>query len=335
MLHQILTTLILMIAIKHIRSFSSVANDPKILKRIEWQSKAEEHAKLIYNMVYPPSNQYENDKERMHAVYGHPIYNFIHKYYSYSLKQISFYSPGMNILLEEVHTKNDINHILSPDFFNSIDSNKSLCNGMYEIERNNLSNKKRKKFERSRDILLRTSIAPPHFSCFGLHEWAMLAKGDGKENKHQTLPLRVPQNVIDKMVQSKGALRCTHFDAFRFFHPDVTALNDVQLSRSNQLDTEQPGCVHATMDLFKYAYELYPLISADTLRDCLQVSLDARHIDMRASPYDCSTVEGVGDPIKIETAVGRKQYASEQEVLYKKSAPIRLELLRAYEAVLT
>ena len=304
-----------MIGIKHIRSLSSIANQPRVLKRIEWQNKAEEHAKLIYNMIYPPNQNYGSEKERLHAVHEHPIYNFIHKYYSYSLKQIRFYSPGRNVLLQEVHKKKDVNNILSPDFFNSIYNNENddiKCNGMYEIEKNNLSNKKRKKFEKSRDILLKTSITPPHFSCFGLHEWAMLAKGDGKESRHQTLPLRVSQQVIDKVVQSKGALRCTHFDAFRFFHPDVTALNDVQLSRAKQVDTEQPGCVHATMDLFKYAYELYPLVSAEILRACLGVSLDARHIDMRASPYDCSAIEGVGDPIKIETAEGRKQYATEE-----------------------
>ena len=52
------------------------------------------------------------------------------------------------------------------------------------------------------------------------------------------------------------------------------------------------GCVHAAMDLFKYAYQLYPFLSSDLLRDCLTLAVTARKIDMRASPYDVSGVEG-------------------------------------------
>ena len=46
------------------------------------------------------------------------------------------------------------------------------------------------------------------------------------------------------------------------------------------------------MDLFKYAYQLYPFLSSDLLRDCLTLAVTARKIDMRASPYDVSGVEG-------------------------------------------
>lgn len=50
------------------------------------------------------------------------------------------------------------------------------------------------------------------------------------------------------------------------------------------------GCVHAAMDLFKYAYQLYPFVSSDLLRDCLELAVTARKVDMRASPYDVSHV---------------------------------------------
>jgi hypothetical protein len=52
------------------------------------------------------------------------------------------------------------------------------------------------------------------------------------------------------------------------------------------------GCVHAAMDLFKYAYQLYPFLSSGLLRECLTLAVTARKIDMRASPYDVSGVEG-------------------------------------------
>lgn len=44
------------------------------------------------------------------------------------------------------------------------------------------------------------------------------------------------------------------------------------------------------MDLFKYAYQLYPFVSSDLLRECLVLAVTARKIDMRASPYDVSVV---------------------------------------------
>ena len=45
------------------------------------------------------------------------------------------------------------------------------------------------------------------------------------------------------------------------------------------------------MDLFKYAYQLYPFISSELLRECLLLAISARKIDMRASPYDVSSVK--------------------------------------------
>ena len=51
------------------------------------------------------------------------------------------------------------------------------------------------------------------------------------------------------------------------------------------------GCVHAAMDLFKYAYQLYPFVSSDLLRESLLLAIAARKIDMRASPYDVSSIK--------------------------------------------
>ena len=295
-----------------------------IIRKDAWCSAAMYHANVIDSMIYPSSSSIDDRKKQIHSVNEHPIYNFIHRYYSYSLKQIKLYSPGINIKLES-STKDDLNVLLSPDNFDIIKN--QYCSKTISI-------KKKKKLLRNQEILLQTTLNTPHFSCFGLHEWAMLAIGDGQESRHQSLPLRVSQETIDKIVKMKGSIRCTHYDAFRFFHPDVQDYNEISLSRNNQKDYEQGACVHATMDLFKYAYEIYPFISAELLRKCLSVSLKARHIDMRASPYDCSQIDGVDDPIKIETAEGRKQYATEQEKLYQLSVPLRIQLLEVYETVL-
>ena len=49
----------------------------------------------------------------------------------------------------------------------------------------------------------------------------------------------------DDAVEASGALRCTHYDAFRFFHPSAQPLNSVSLlTRDFQEENEQPGTVH-------------------------------------------------------------------------------------------
>jgi hypothetical protein len=149
------------------------------------------------------------------------------------------------------------------------------------------------------------------------------------------VPLRVTQGVIDEVVETLG-LRCTHFDAYRFFHKTAQPLNAVNpLTRAGQADHEQPGCVHASMDLFKYAYQLYPFCSATLLRKCVKVALAARVIDMRASPYDTTDITHCGPPICVETADGRREYMEEQERLTAMATPVREELGRAYDAVLS
>jgi len=154
-------------------------------------------------------------------------------------------------------------------------------------------------------------------------------------SRHQEqLSLRISQEVIDHTVNSLP-LRCTHFDAWRFFHPDAQNLNKVTpMSRSTQKQIEQPGCVHANMDLFRWAYEINPLVSSELLVASLRLAVHARQIDMRASPYDVSAFEGCEQAIMVETTEGRKQYAMEQEELFAEAQPIRRRLLDIYDEVL-
>jgi hypothetical protein len=58
------------------------------------------------------------------------------------------------------------------------------------------------------------------------------------------------------------------------------------------------------MDLFKYAYQLYPFVSSDLLRDCLEIAVTARKVDMRASPYDVSHVPDCSGSIGEDCCIG-------------------------------
>ena len=153
----------------------------------------------------------------------------------------------------------------------------------------------------------------------------------------QQLKLRIPQTEIDNLVEGNlnCSLKCTHFDAFRFFHPEAKHLNNLELTREKQVESENGSCIHATMDLFKYAYILYPFVSSSLLQRCFFLAFEARFLDMRSSPYDVSMFEGCADAIHIETNIGRKQFVTEQKALYKKSQPIRKELLGVYDTVLS
>ncbi len=99
-------------------------------------------------------------------------------------------------------------------------------------------------------------------------------------------------------------MRCTHVDALRFFAPAAGPLNrhGACLERLDQLRLEQPGCVHAHMDLLKIALRLTPWVPAEIMADALQLALESRKLDVAASPYDASAF-GI-QPIKVETEAG-------------------------------
>ena len=58
--------------------------------------------------------------------------------------------------------------------------------------------------------------------------------------------------------------------------------------------------------------------------------IEARKIDMRASPYDVSHIEGCEIPICVETTEGKLLYAKEQMKLYQISMPLRHKLFEVY-----
>jgi hypothetical protein len=170
-------------------------------------------------------------------------------------------------------------------------------------------------------LLAATAARPAAFGCFGLHEWAMVYREGG--HRHP-LPLRLGQRSTDAVVETHP-VRCTHFDAYRFFAPAAVGLNRVRPTRANQPDLEQPGCLHATMDLYKWAAKLGPAVPGELLLDCFELARDVRGLDMRASPYD---LRGYGrEPVRIETAEGRAEYAAAQRGFAERGGVLRERLL--------
>ena len=73
---------------------------------------------------------------------------------------------------------------------------------------------------------------------------------------------------------------CTHFDAFRFFTPAAQPLNRVQPSRATAPEHEQRGCLHANMDLYKWAFKLAPFAPSELIADGFALTgfFLARHV---------------------------------------------------------
>ncbi|MGW0181992.1 3-methyladenine DNA glycosylase [Nocardia sp. NPDC003345] len=178
-------------------------------------------------------------------------------------------------------------------------------------------------------LLRATAARPPALSCFGLHEWAMVYRA--REVRHDAVPLRLGADGTDAVVESMP-VRCTHFDAFRFFTESAVPRNHRPLTRDGQRDSEQPGCLHANMDLYKWSFKLTPLVSSDLVLDCFGLARAARELDMRASPYD---LRDYGyEPVPIETPAGRAEYVRAQADIAERAAVLRGRLLETCEGLL-
>ena len=193
----------------------------------------------------------------------------------------------------------------------------------------------------TRDLLARTAERAPRLGCFGLHEWAMAYRSDVHGVRHSQLPLRLGAGGTDAVVEG-SRIRCTHFDAFRFFAPEARDRNEgddgVLPTRAGMREMEQPGCLHAGMDLYKWAYKLVPVVDSDLLADCFDLAWDIRRLDMEASPYDLTGVDDLSDgrggyaAVRIEEPAGRAEYARRQREFAERGQALRARLLAMLDA---
>jgi hypothetical protein len=94
---------------------------------------------------------------------------------------------------------------------------------------------------------------------------------------------------------------------------------------------EQPGCLHANMDLLKWSTKLGPAVPGDLLLDSFELARDVRVADMQASPYDVSSY-GL-EPVAIETPEGKAEYVRLQRGFAERGAALRDRLLAVCEAL--
>ena len=178
-------------------------------------------------------------------------------------------------------------------------------------------------------LLSAIASRPAFTGCFGLHEWAMVYRQ--REHRHP-LPLRLGQEGTDAVVESHQ-IRCTHFDAFRFFTPEAVGLNRLQPTRESQVELDQPGCLHASMDCHKWATKLGPAVPGELALDCFELARDIRLLDMQASPYDLLLLREPA--VAIETPEGKAEYVARQREFAQRAAPLRARLIAQCDRLLS
>lgn len=184
-------------------------------------------------------------------------------------------------------------------------------------------------------LLRATAARDGDFGCFGLHEWAMVYRDTDRRHPQ---PLRLGAQLTDEVVESHR-VRCSHWDAFRFFTPDARPRNSLSPAAHDRPDFEQPACLHGNMDLYKHAYRLADAVGSDLVADAFELAWDVRVMDMRAAPYDMSGItidpDGVAwTPIEIETAAGKREYAELQRGFAGRAALIRARLIEECDRLL-
>lgn len=239
----------------------------------------------------------------------HPVYDFLFTYYGYKPGKFARWAPGYGVVLTGEAAAREYADIpgytITPEGVTLATPDAKRLESVAWIRR----------------LLANTRERPGHFGCFGLHEWAMVYKA--AEVRHE-LPMRLGPEALAKFVESLP-VRCSHFDAFRFFTPEARPLNRVQPTRETSPELEQPGCLHANMDLYKWAYKLAPFCPSELMADAFEVAVAAREMDMRASPYDVSSLGFRNIP--IETPEGRAAYETEQREIASRAAPVREALI--------
>jgi hypothetical protein len=273
------------------------------LDEAEWRLRARQHRDRVTAWV-------GDRRERRSTGRTHPVDDFLFDYYPYSVGRLETWHPGHGVeLLGDVRE-----YAGHPDY---VRTQRGVTTDASRLERH------RQRLDLAIRLLDATASREPQLGCFGMHEWAMVYGQQQEDVRHASYPLRLDPTQISAAVDGIG-LRCTHIDAYRFFTPAAAPLNAHEPTRASQHEWEQPGCLHANMDLYKYAMWFQPFTSSDLVADCFELARRARELDMRAAPYDLTDLGY--EPIRVETPEGRVEYARQQRDVMATTDPLRQRL---------
>lgn len=279
----------------------------KLLSREVWTQRAKAHAALVAPMA-------DAFLQRRGLHEKHPVYDFLFTYYSFSPGKLKHWVPSF----EEALVFEDRRGLPRfGDYWFLFEEN------ILRLNPQRLRGQAFAVVGFVEELCSAIALRAPRFGCFGLHEWAMVYRLSKEAIRHADYPLRLSEEELARFVESQN-LCCTHYDAYRFFTPEAKPLNLYQPSLEDRLLNEQAGCLHANMDIYKWATKLWPWIGSDFIARAFLLAVEGRELDMRASPYDLRD-QGYA-PICIETEEGRKEYQKLQQDYAQKANELRHEL---------
>ncbi|HLN79056.1 MAG TPA: 3-methyladenine DNA glycosylase [Nocardioidaceae bacterium] len=278
----------------------------EVLDAPTWSVRRAAHEDRVDTWVQPHLRR-RRDRQ------AHPVEDFLFTYYSQRPAALRRWHPGFGVALEEAEEyaglKGYVEVGSSPSVVTvSVDHVRS----QERLLRSLLS------------LLSATASRPPQLGCFGMHEWAMVYRLSPSDVRHARWPLRLGPTGTDEVVE-RHRIACSHFDAFRFFTDQARPRNTLSPGRDDRAAFEQPGCLHAGMDLYKHAFRMSPMVCSDLVAECFELAHDIRVVDMRASPYDLSDLGY--SPIRIETAEGKQEYVAAQRRFAERGQPLRARLI--------
>jgi hypothetical protein len=280
-----------------------------------WTRLADEHACRVDQLT-------EGHRQRIRSGESHPVEDFLFTYYSLRPARLRRWHPGAGRALVGPPARERLQWRWYAEVEGLDERGRSVAavgldRAAYRSDRGDL-------VRVVVDLLAATQARPAQLGCFGLHEWAMVYRQPAREIRHEAWPLRLGPTGTDAVVDGHQ-IRCTHFDAYRFFAPEALGHNAFQPTRDTQVRLEQPGCLHATMDLYKWAGKLGPLVPGELLLACFELAREVRVLDMRASPYDLTALGY--QPVKIETTEGKAEYVAAQRALVARGSTLRNRLV--------
>ncbi len=292
---------------------SPVSRENEVLAEADWLARRSAHEQRVRVWTDPhQARQARGEK--------HPVEDFLFEYYRFRASWLRRWHPGPDVVLLGAAARD---YLQWPEY-------RETENGV-TLNPAAFDPKRRDSLAWILGLLRSTAERPPQFACYGLHEWAMVYRQTPDEVRHNQWPLRFPPDELARIVEAQP-IRCSHFDAFRFFTAPARPLNKLQPERATTAQFEQRGCLHANMDLYKWAFKLAPFTPAELTADCFSLARDIREADMRASPYDFRALGYA--PLAIETPEGRAEYELHQRAFAERSQPLRAHLIALCERLL-
>lgn len=290
-----------------------------VLSPREWRELRDAHEQAVHERT-------ASHLERRSRGEKHPVEDFLFTYYPFKPGKLATWHPGAGTAVV-VETSADEEYFNRRWYTRSQHAGHTVAHvdvGAWAADRGQGATF-------IRQLLEATVDREASFGCFGLHEWAMVYKQTAQEHRHSQVPLRLSQEETDRVVENHR-IQCSHYDAFRFFTPPARPLNTLQPTRQGMRANEQPGCLHAGMDLYKWAMKLEPIVESATVLDAFDLARAIRTLDMEASPYDVRAW-GYG-VVAIETARGKAEYMRRQEDFSLQAQDLRRRLITQIDQAL-